>query len=95
MLFFLFIFFRLVERVDKKGKKKRKRRSIVESNWREYYGSNKHLVEELETSGDIFYREILHLCKTKGEELNQIYHTSIEKIDNKEIVVGRTIFFKW
>ncbi|MGY8867607.1 MAG: hypothetical protein ACKVJK_18550, partial [Methylophagaceae bacterium] len=29
---------------------------------------NKHLVADLETQGpDTFYREILHLCKAKGE----------------------------
>jgi len=48
--------------------KKNKRRSLIESNWQTYYGSNKYLVEEVSTQGeDIFYREILHLCKTKGE----------------------------
>lgn len=50
--------------------KTRKRRKItyVESDWKTYYGSNKHLNEELEQHGKEFYhREILHLCKTKGE----------------------------
>ena len=50
--------------------KKRKRRKItyVESDWRDYYGSNRILNEEIETAGtDCYYREILHLCKTKGE----------------------------
>jgi len=49
-------------------KRKRRKKTIVESNWREYYGSNKHLQEEVVTLGpDAFIREILHLCKTKGE----------------------------
>ena len=50
--------------------KTRKRRKItyIESNWRDYFGSNKHLVEEVDTQGpDMYHREILHLCKTKGE----------------------------
>ena len=50
--------------------KTRKRRKItyVESDWRDYYGSNKHLNEEVEKHGkDFYHREILHLCKTKGE----------------------------
>ena len=50
--------------------KTRKRRKItyVESDWRDYYGSNKHLNEEVEQHGkDFYHREILHLCKTKGE----------------------------
>ena len=48
--------------------RKRRKRLLVESDWRNYYGSNVHLQEEVNTQGDeIFYREILHLCKTKGE----------------------------
>tara|TARA_Y100000385_G_C12868867_1_gene540574 strand:+ start:272 stop:706 length:435 start_codon:yes stop_codon:yes gene_type:complete len=50
--------------------KTRKRRKItyVESNWKDYFGSNKHLMEEVSTQGpEMYHREILHLCKTKGE----------------------------
>jgi len=48
-----------------KGKKKR---SKVESDWQSYFGSNKVLVEEVKQQGeDNYTREILHLCKTKGE----------------------------
>lgn len=48
--------------------KKNKRRSIVESDWQKYYGSNlevKQLVEEY--GPDNFKREILEFCATKGE----------------------------
>ena len=51
-------------------KKTRKRRKItyVESDWRTYYGSNRYLTEEVQVHGEDFYhREILYLCKTKGE----------------------------
>jgi hypothetical protein len=49
-------------------KRKRRKKTLVESDWRTYWGSNKHLVADLETQGpDTFYREILHLCKAKGE----------------------------
>lgn len=48
--------------------RKRRKRLLVESDWRTYYGSNKHLQEDVKKIGeDFFYREILHLCKTKGE----------------------------
>ena len=48
--------------------RKRRKRTLVESDWREYYGSNKHLNEDVNKQGeDFFYREILHFCKTKGE----------------------------
>ena len=56
-----------VTRPPLKGKK-RKRRSIVESDWKKYYGSNAELQDLVEQSGpDNFNREILKLCKTKGE----------------------------
>lgn len=48
--------------------KTRRRTKIVESDWQTYYGSSdevKSLVEELGTNN--FQREILHLCKSKGE----------------------------
>lgn len=48
-----------------KGKKKRIK---VESDWKEYYGSNKTLVEHVNQYGDDkFIREIIQLCYTKGE----------------------------
>lgn len=48
-----------------KGKKKR---SVVESNWMDYYGSSLELLVEIESAGqDSFKREVLHLCKSKGE----------------------------
>jgi hypothetical protein len=47
-----------------KGKRKRVR---VESDWREYYGSNKELLHDIATlGGEHFQREILHLCTGKG-----------------------------
>lgn len=48
--------------------RKRRKRLKVESDWRTYYGSNKHLIEDVKTMGeDFFHREIIHLCKSKGE----------------------------
>ena len=48
--------------------KKRRRKVFSESDWKEYYGSsdavNTHL---LESGPEIFKREILHLCMSKGE----------------------------
>jgi len=47
-----------------KGKKKRYK---VESDWKDYYGSNDELLKDVETIGeDKFRRMILHYCKTKG-----------------------------
>ena len=45
-----------------------KRRSIVESDWQTYYGSS-DMVKQLllEHGPQNFHREILYLCRTKGE----------------------------
>lgn len=48
--------------------RKRRVRTRAESNWREYYGSNKEVQSLVESKGkDNYKREILRLCKTKGE----------------------------
>jgi len=50
-----------------KGRKNR-RRYIIESDWREYYGSSDALTEDVEKLGrDKFIREILFYCKNKAE----------------------------
>lgn len=48
-----------------KGKKKR---LLVDSDWRKYWGSNKVLHEDVASLGESsFKREVLRLCKSKGE----------------------------
>lgn len=48
--------------------RKRRVRTRAESDWREYYGSNKEVQSLVESKGkDNYKREILRLCKTKGE----------------------------
>ena len=50
-----------------KGKKLR-RKVTTESDWRDYFGSNGELKMLVEEQGDGgYHREILRLCKTKGE----------------------------
>lgn len=49
-----------------KGKVK-KRRSTVESDWREYWGSSDKLKEDVALLGpENFTREILHICPSRG-----------------------------
>ena len=61
-------FFWSSKTLPKTKTRKRRQRLKVESDWRTYYGSNKHLNEEVQQHGaDFFNREILHLCKSKGE----------------------------
>ncbi len=48
--------------------KKKKKRIKVESNWKDYYGSSEILTEKVnEIGSNNFIREIIRLCKTKGE----------------------------
>ncbi|CAB4241476.1 hypothetical protein UFOVP71_14 [uncultured Caudovirales phage] len=53
---------------QKNGIKKKKRiRSKVDSDWRDYYGSSDELNKDVELYGkDNFTREILHYCKSKA-----------------------------
>lgn len=59
-------FYSKVTKPPLKGKT-RKRRSVKESDWKTYYGSNKQLVEDVEREGaQHFSREILRVCKSRG-----------------------------
>ena len=49
-------------------KKKRKIRTKVDSDWRDYYGSSPELSKDVESLGkDNFSREILYYCRSKSE----------------------------
>ena len=49
-------------------KKKKKIRTKVDSDWRDYYGSSPELSKDVESLGkDNFSREILYYCKSKSE----------------------------
>lgn len=76
-------FWRKITRPPLKGKK-RKRRSIAESDWKDYYGSSEEvgaIVEEF--GGDRFTREILHLCHSRGE---MSYLELKEQVDRKALL---------
>jgi len=49
-----------------KGKKNR-RRTFIESDWKDYWGSSENLLEDVAALGtDRFSREILHFCPSRG-----------------------------
>ena len=61
-----------------KGKKKRTK---VVSDYKDYYGSNEELKQHVKDMGpEFFKREILYLCKSKGE---QNYIELREQIDRR------------
>ena len=59
---------KLLRRSKTKQVKGKKKRTLVESDWKDYYGSNKELQEDVANIGIAnFRRVILKLCKSKGE----------------------------
>ena len=60
-------FWKQVIRKPLKGKIRR-RRCLIESDWRNYYGSSKELLTDIENQGNQnFKREIIKYCKDKWE----------------------------
>lgn len=48
--------------------RKRRVKTKVESDWKKYFGSSKEVQDQVKANGeDNYKREILHLCKTKGD----------------------------
>jgi serine/threonine protein kinase len=61
--------------------KTRKKRYVLESDWKEYWGSCEELKEDIQKIGEEnFKREIIKLCKTKGELTYSEVETQI-KVD--------------
>jgi len=77
------LFWKTIKRPPLKGKK-RKRIETVQSDWREYFGSSDAVNLLVEEKGaDAFTREILRLCKTKGE---MAYHETKEQFDREVLL---------
>lgn len=48
--------------------KKKKKKKTVQSDWKDYYGSSKELLEDIEKVGkNKIKRTVLHLCKSKTQ----------------------------
>lgn len=68
-------------------KKKKKIRSKIDSDWRDYYGSSDALTKDIQTLGkDKFTREILFYCTSKAEcsyieAREQFKHKVLESAD--------------
>lgn len=64
--------------------KKRKRKIVKESDWQDYYGSSEEIKQMiLEDKADLFKREILHLCNSKGE---MAYLEMKEQVDREVLL---------
>lgn len=72
-----------------KGKKKRTR---VQSDWLDYFGSNKELLADVEKLGkENFTRKILRLCKTRG---NTNYWEAKFQFDN-DVLLSDNYYNDW
>jgi hypothetical protein len=70
-----------------KGKKKR---YLAESDWRTYYGSSPALNQDIEAVGaDKFKREIIKLCRSKGE---CSYYEAKTQFD-KDVLLNRDMWY--
>lgn len=64
--------------------KLKKKKIRVSSDWNTYYGSNDELKEDVKLLGnDLFHREILYLCKSKG---TASYWEAYEILKNHAII---------
>ena len=64
--------------------RKRKKRVLVESDWKTYYGSSTQVHENLKKNGeDAYHREILRLCRSKGE---CSYYEAKEQFDREVLL---------
>lgn len=71
------------------GKKKKLR---ISSDWENYYGSNKELLQDILTKGkESFTREILHLCKTRSE--TNYYETW--EIFSRHALLNESYYNQW
>lgn len=73
-----------------KGKRKR---YLTESDWRSYYGSSKTLLEDVKAQGySNFRRDILYLCKNKGE---CSYYEAKTQFDRQVLLSPEDFYNDW
>ena len=64
--------------------KKKKKKKTVQSDWKDYYGSSKELLEDIEKVGkDKIRRTVLHLCKTRTQ---CAYYEMVEQVEREVLL---------
>lgn len=72
---------------------KKKKKVKVPSDWKEYYGSNKELLADVEKYGAINNkREVIRLCKTQGEST---YYEAAEQFERKVLLRPEKYYNEW
>lgn len=83
---------KLLTKTKRKVTKGKSKKIQVTSDWRDYYGSNKELQEDVKTLGNQnFSRKILRLCKTKGE---CSYFEAKYQFD-RDVLLSENYYNKW
>ena len=81
--------FKFTRTSKKKGKRVKKQ---VDSDWIDYFGSNKELLSHVDLFGkEKFKREILYLCKSKGEAS---YMEAKEQF-NRDALISEEYYNEW
>jgi len=71
---------------------KKKKRFKIESDWKNYYGSNEELKKDVEQLGkDKFLRQILYLCKSKG---TCNYYEAKEQFE-RNVLISENYYNNW
>lgn len=64
--------------------KKKKKKKTVQSDWKDYYGSSKELLEDIEKVGkNKIKRTVLHLCKSKTQ---CAYYELVEQVEREVLL---------
>ena len=83
---------KLLTRAKTKQVKGKKKKIRVESDWKDYWGSNQTLAEEVKQQGEQNYsREILHLCKTRSE----LSYLETWEIFNRNVLLKEDYYNEW
>ena len=81
--------FKFTRTSKKKGKRVKKQ---IDSDWIDYFGSNKELLSHVDLFGkEKFQREILYLCKSKGEAS---YMEAKEQFD-RDALISESYYNEW
>jgi len=84
-------FYNKITKKPLKGKN-RKRHSKIISDWKDYYGSNDELLNEINELGkDNYRREIIHLCKGKAE----MNYLESKEIFSRDSLISNDYYNSW
>jgi len=81
---------KLFQQTKRYQKNKKVKRKLIESDWKEYTGSNSTLNEDVQ-NGHTLDKEILHLCKSKG----WMSYFETQEILNRDAIQRDDYYNEW